>query len=118
FDRTHAEGLDAVRCSGAQVVSFTAAGPAEATPADPATAADRAREEALRELTRADLVLDGILGTGGRRGLPGHLAGLIADWAPRRSASQLAAHVPSDLRPDADGAKQRKIGRASCREKG
>ena len=110
FDRTHAEGLDAARRSGAQVVSFTAAGPAEATPAGAPAAApatDSAREEALRELTRADLVLDGILGTGGRRGLPGHIAGLIADWAPRRSASLLAVDVPSDLSPDADGAKQR-----------
>src|SRR5699024_9122597 len=70
FDRTHAEGLAAACRSGAQVVSFTAAGPAEATPAGAPAAApatDSARDEALRELTRADLVLDGILGTGGRR---------------------------------------------------
>ena len=122
FDRTHTEGLTAVRRSGAQVVSFTApteatstdADAAEATStdvhpadADAAPAADPAREEALRELTRADLVLDGILGTGGRRGLPAHIASLIADWAPQRSAALIAVDVPSDLSPDADGAKQR-----------
>src|SRR5699024_4312506 len=65
------------------------------------------RSASSRALTRADLVLDGILGTGGRRGLPGHIAGLIADWAPRRRASLPAVDVPSDLRPDADGAYQR-----------
>ena len=101
FDRTHAEGLAAALRGGAQVVSFTAADRAEATAAGPA------RAEALRELTRADLVFDGILGTGGRRGLPEHIAGLIADWAPQRSAGLLAVDVPSDLSPDADGAKQR-----------
>src|SRR5699024_2963770 len=56
FDRTHTEGLAAARRSGAQVVSFTAPTEATSTDADAAPAADPAREEALRELTRADLV--------------------------------------------------------------
>ncbi|WP_209371472.1 bifunctional ADP-dependent NAD(P)H-hydrate dehydratase/NAD(P)H-hydrate epimerase [Brevibacterium renqingii] len=103
FEHTHAEGLAAARRSGAQVIAF-AADPAEATAAGPA---DPDHAEALRELTRADLVLDGILGTGGRRGLPEHIAGLIAAWAPHRRGRLIAVDVPSDLSPETAGAEQR-----------
>ncbi|WP_152347326.1 bifunctional ADP-dependent NAD(P)H-hydrate dehydratase/NAD(P)H-hydrate epimerase [Brevibacterium sp. CFH 10365] len=93
FDRTHDEGLTAARRAGAQVLAFTTA-EADAT-------------DAFRELSRADLVLDGILGTGGRRGLPEHIADLVADWAPHRTGSLIAVDVPSDLSPDSDGAEAR-----------
>jgi hydroxyethylthiazole kinase-like uncharacterized protein yjeF len=95
FDRTHDDGLAAARSAGAQVITFT---PAEA---------DTARADALRELSRADLVLDGILGTGGRRGLPDHISSLIADWSPHRTGRLIAVDVPSDLSPEPTGAGDR-----------
>jgi hydroxyethylthiazole kinase-like uncharacterized protein yjeF len=115
FDRTHDEGLSAARRAGAEVIAFTATGSDTAPAAPTRTEADAstaptpgpARAEALRELVRADLVLDGILGTGGRRGLPEHIASLLADWAPHRTGRLLAVDVPSDLSPDAEGAETR-----------
>ncbi|WP_166973174.1 NAD(P)H-hydrate dehydratase [Brevibacterium atlanticum] len=95
FDRTHTEGVAAARSAGAQVIAFT--------PTEDGTS----RADVLHELTRADLVLDGILGTGGRRGLPDHITALIADWAPHRTGRLIAVDVPSDLDPDPDGADQR-----------
>ncbi|MDN6605844.1 NAD(P)H-hydrate dehydratase, partial [Brevibacterium sp.] len=81
------------------------------------------RADVLRELHRCDLVLDGILGTGGRRGLPDHIASLIRDWrhtaAPTTSSATaadthstlapavIAVDVPSDLSPDATDAEDR-----------
>ena len=95
FDRTHDEGLAAARSAGAQVVTFTTA------------QAESARADALSELSRADLVLDGILGTGGRRGLPEHISTVIADWAPHRTGRLIAVDVPSDLDPNHAGAGKR-----------
>jgi hydroxyethylthiazole kinase-like uncharacterized protein yjeF len=95
FDRTHDDGLAAAHSAGAQVIAFTSA------------EADAARADALRELSRADLVLDGILGTGGRRGLPDHISSLIADWAPHRTGRLIAVDVPSDLDPNHTGAEKR-----------
>lgn len=94
FDRTHDDGLAAARRAGAQVMEVAAGD-------------ESARAEALRELSRADLVLDGILGTGGRKGLPGHIAALIADWAPHRTGRLVAVDVPSDLDPNPNGAERR-----------
>ncbi|UVI35140.1 bifunctional ADP-dependent NAD(P)H-hydrate dehydratase/NAD(P)H-hydrate epimerase [Brevibacterium spongiae] len=119
FDRTHDEGLTAARRSGAQVLAFASTeaddDPTSTEAADPSSDSTRTvparngstRAEALRELSRADLVLDGILGTGGRRGLPGHIASLIAAWAPHRTGNLIAVDVPSDLSPDSDGAETR-----------
>jgi hydroxyethylthiazole kinase-like uncharacterized protein yjeF len=121
FDKTHAEGLTAAKSSGAQVIGFTSA---EDSTDDSAgvdrNADDRithdnrdnrdnrdTRADVLYELNRADLVLDGILGTGGRRGLPEHIASLITDWAPSRTGSLIAVDVPSDLNPESTGAEHR-----------
>ncbi|WP_420096372.1 bifunctional ADP-dependent NAD(P)H-hydrate dehydratase/NAD(P)H-hydrate epimerase [Brevibacterium sediminis] len=95
FDRTHDDGLAAAHSAGAQVIAFTSA------------ESDAARADALRELSRADLVLDGILGTGGRRGLPDHISSLTADWAPHRTGRLIAVDVPSDLDPNHTGAEKR-----------
>ena len=95
LDRTHGEGLTAARRAGAQVIAFTS------------SEADAARADALRELSRAHLVLDGILGTGGRRGLPDHISSLIADWAPHRTGRLIAGDVPSALAPNHTGAEKR-----------
>ncbi|UZD61484.1 bifunctional ADP-dependent NAD(P)H-hydrate dehydratase/NAD(P)H-hydrate epimerase [Brevibacterium sp. JSBI002] len=95
FDRTHGEGLTAARRAGAQVIAFTS------------SEADAARADALRELSRAHLVLDGILGTGGRRGLPDHISSLIADWVPHRTGRLIAVDIPSDLDPNHTGAEKR-----------
>ncbi|RBP68172.1 hydroxyethylthiazole kinase-like uncharacterized protein yjeF/hydroxyethylthiazole kinase-like uncharacterized protein yjeF [Brevibacterium sanguinis] len=85
FDRTHDEGLRAARRAGARAIDLAAVPAADA----------------LETLRRADLVLDGILGTGGRRGLPAHITGLIRDW--RRGGptpgTVIAVDVPSDLDP-------------------
>lgn len=88
FATTHEAGLaDAVR-AGADVIAVDGGH------------ADTARADALSELARADLVLDGILSTGGRRGLPAHVARLIRDWRESDFAGTvIAVDMPSDLDP-------------------
>lgn len=125
FDHTHDEGLAAARRAGAVVLGFPGS---EETADQNAEVADRLRPDrlradVLRELNRSDLVLDAILGIGGRPGLPEHIASLIRDW--RRSASTstspnvttstgartaqtvIAVDVPSDLSPAEADAEQR-----------
>ena len=113
FDRTHDDGLAAARRAGAEVIDHTADAPS-------------VRAEILRELARADLVLDGILGTGGRRGLPDHLAALIREWREAETVSEsqpgaetvaqtraesralvISVDTPSDLDPEPEGADRR-----------
>ncbi|GAA1850525.1 NAD(P)H-hydrate dehydratase [Brevibacterium marinum] len=112
FDRTHDEGLAAARRVGAGVIDCSSTG----TAGHRNTEAVDPRGEVLRELRRSDLVLDGILGTGGRRGLPDHIASLVRDW--RHSATTgshgtssasavIAVDVPSDLSPEETGAEDR-----------
>ena len=96
FEGTHIDGLAAAQRAGADVIAYPAARSAGDT-----------RGDILRELTRADLVLDGILGTGGRRGLPPHIASLIKDWTPRDGSILIAVDVPSDLSPAEPGADDR-----------
>lgn len=119
FDRTHDAGLAAARRAGAVAIDFP---PPEETTGPDAEVTDRLRSDVLRsdvsdrrcadvlrELNRSDLVLDAILGIGGRPGLPEHIAALIRDW--RRSASTtqtvIAVDVPSDLSPIEAGAEDR-----------
>lgn len=107
---THDDGLAAALAAGADRIDVPADdGPNSAAPADdsPSTADDSPDAAsttwatALTELDRADLVLDGILGTGGRRGLPPHIAHLIRDWQEGDSAGTvIAVDLPSDLDPD------------------
>lgn len=118
FDRTHSDGLAAACRAGAQLIEFAASTdtdtPAEAADPDPyateptgsASHAD-VRTDVRKELDRSDLVLDGILGTGGRRGLPDHISALIADWSPQRTGRLIAVDVPSDLDPNPSGAERR-----------
>lgn len=90
FDHTHDEGLAAARRAGAGVIGFSS--PEET--ADPnADVSDGRRVDVLRELSRSDLVLDGIFGIGGRRGLPDHIASLIRDW--RHSAITSSSNTSS-----------------------
>lgn len=132
FDHTHDEGLAAVRRARAVVLHFPKPDENADPNADPnaglnadtnAEASDRLRADILRELNRSDLVLDGILGIGGRPGLPEHIASLIRDW--RRSTNTadantantrtgrhtaqtvIAVDVPSDLSPAEAGAEDR-----------
>ncbi|MDN5587510.1 MAG: NAD(P)H-hydrate dehydratase [Brevibacterium sp.] len=127
FDHTHDEGLAAARRAGASVIGFpspqgTADSSAEAAAGGPPDEAGAClRTDILRELSRSDLVLDGILGIGGRPGLPEHIASLIRDWRHSTSTSSetsrttrttstptvIAVDVPSDLSPDAAGADDR-----------
>ncbi|MDQ1289706.1 MAG: ADP-dependent NAD(P)H-hydrate dehydratase / NAD(P)H-hydrate epimerase [Actinomycetota bacterium] len=82
----HAEGLTALRAAGARVVVVSPDG------------GDRAREL----LTRADLVVDGIVGLGGAPGLREPAASLVAalDGVARRPCV-VAVDLPSGV--DADG---------------
>ncbi len=80
-DRAHPGGLAAVRAAGGRV----------AGPADPA--------DAERAIARADLVLDGIVGIGGRGGLRAE-AGRLADLAHAARAAVVAVDLPSGV--DAD----------------
>ncbi|WP_231442222.1 NAD(P)H-hydrate dehydratase [Brevibacterium zhoupengii] len=138
FDHTHEEGLAAARRAGASVIDLpkpdeTADPPAEVADGVHASElrASELRADALRELSRSDLVLDGILGIGGRPGLPEHIASLIRDWrhstgtsrtasagrstGTRQAASTgtrtthtvIAVDVPSDLSPVESGAADR-----------
>lgn len=134
FERTHAEGLAAARRAGATVIGFPTAGSIARTNTG-SNVGPRADVE--RELSRSDLVLDAILGTGGRRGLPEHIASLIRDWrhstfsspdgtatsarteipataantsaSPNRTttAAVIAVDVPSDLSPSETGGEDR-----------
>jgi hydroxyethylthiazole kinase-like uncharacterized protein yjeF len=79
-DRAHATGLAALRRAGGRV---TAAG------ADGAAA----------DLDRADLVLDGMLGIGGRGGLRGEAA-VLARMAGESAALTVAVDVPSGIDTD------------------
>lgn len=113
FEATHAQGLAAARRAGASVLELMPAQPNIETTDNPdAEATPRLRTDVLRELSRSALVLDAVLGTGGRRGLPGHIASLIRDWrhsnsAGRPSPAVIAVDIPSDLSPDEAGAEDR-----------
>jgi hydroxyethylthiazole kinase-like uncharacterized protein yjeF len=78
-ERAHPEGLSALRRAGGRIVE---AGPAAAT-----------------EVTRADLVLDGIVGLSGRGPLRPAAAELV-DAADRASVPVLAVDSPSGVDPD------------------
>jgi len=78
--RTHEGGAAALRASGGRIV----------TSADPA---------AGPAITRADLILDGMLGIGGKGGLRDPYAGLAA-LAARSAATVVAVDLPSGI--DAD----------------
>ena len=112
---THVAGLAAALAAGADRIDVSADdSPSTAAQADDSpttadgsprttagTSASTSWAAALTELDRADLVLDGILGTGGRRGLPPHIAHLIRDWQEGDSAGTvIAVDLPSDLDPD------------------
>ncbi|WP_026877445.1 bifunctional ADP-dependent NAD(P)H-hydrate dehydratase/NAD(P)H-hydrate epimerase [Jiangella gansuensis] len=80
-DRVHAEGLEAFRSAGGRVV--------DATDGDGVRAA----------LAGADLVLDGILGIGGRGGLD-PLAADLASRAREEAGLVVAVDLPSGVDPD------------------
>ena len=75
-DRLHAPGLGALRAAGGRLVE----------------------RDATAVLARADVVVDGLLGIGGRAGLRGEAGRLVA--AVPRSASVVAVDLPSGVDPD------------------
>ncbi len=77
-ERTHEGGLAAVRSAGAQMVSAAQAGPA---------------------IARADLVIDGIVGIGGKGGLRPEAAGL-ASLVRESGAVVVAVDLPSGIETD------------------
>ncbi|QKW51846.1 NAD(P)H-hydrate dehydratase [Streptomyces buecherae] len=113
-DRAHAGGTAALRAAGGRLVEATgldtgsgpAAGPgdgaadqADGGPAGGARTERRDDHPALRAVARADLVLDGIVGIGGRGGLrpdAAHLARAVAEAGVPVVAVDLPSGVDAD----------------------
>lgn len=85
-DRVHAEALAAFRAAGGRVVTLAATGV----------------DELAQRLAAADLIVDGILGTGGTGGLRGAAADLVKQLNARRDARTriLACDLPSGVNAD------------------
>ncbi|MFT2015772.1 bifunctional ADP-dependent NAD(P)H-hydrate dehydratase/NAD(P)H-hydrate epimerase [Streptomyces sp. 796.1] len=105
-DRAHAGGLSALRAAGGRSVAAPAAHAEHAqrdgesaAPPTPSSTPDPAPHPALRAIARADLVLDGIVGIGGRGGLRPDAAELVAAVAAA-GAPVVAVDLPSGV--DAD----------------
>lgn len=93
-DRVHADGLAALRRAGGRVVS---AGASAAGADTPGTGAGPLDAEAEAALDGADLIIDGLLGIGGRGGLREPYARLVARAARARDAIAVAVDVPSGV---------------------
>ncbi|MGY0069210.1 NAD(P)H-hydrate dehydratase [Streptomyces sp. QTS137] len=89
-ERTHAAGLAALRRAGGRTVGTTDAD---------ATSGTRADTDAVTAVRRADLVVDGIVGIGGKGGLR-PAAVPLAEAAERSGAAVVAVDLPSGV--DAD----------------
>ncbi|MCX2926506.1 NAD(P)H-hydrate dehydratase [Streptomyces sp. NEAU-W12] len=89
-EHTHAAGLAALRRAGGRTVGTTDAGAGSGT---------RAGTDAVAAVRRADLVVDGIVGIGGRGGLR-PAAVPLAEAAERSGAAVVAVDLPSGV--DAD----------------
>ncbi|MFE7811148.1 NAD(P)H-hydrate dehydratase [Streptomyces sp. NPDC057433] len=89
-EHTHAAGLAALRRAGGRTVGTTDAGAGSGTRAD---------TDAVAAVRRADLVVDGIVGIGGRGGLR-PAAVPLAEAAERSGAAVVAVDLPSGV--DAD----------------
>ena len=87
-DRVHAEGLAAFRAAGGHVIP-DGSGPVSAS--------------AVAAIARADLVLDGLLGIGGRGGLDADSAAL-AELAAADAGLVVAVDLPSGIDPDTGAA--------------
>jgi hydroxyethylthiazole kinase-like uncharacterized protein yjeF len=101
-ERAHPEGLAALRAAGGRVIgNAVAAGPAEKAGAAGEREAPgaTASEDAESALFETDLIVDGLLGIGGRGGLRAPLAALAA-LASNSPAPVVAVDLPSGV--DAD----------------
>ncbi|MBD8021221.1 NAD(P)H-hydrate dehydratase [Brevibacterium gallinarum] len=83
FGKMHEAGAAAFTSSGGQTEAFNAEN----------------STESAGLLRGADLVIDGVLGTGAKPGLPEHLAALIRDWQESATSGQLviAVDVPTGV---------------------
>jgi hydroxyethylthiazole kinase-like uncharacterized protein yjeF len=90
---THAEGLAELRASGGRVTDVSDA-TGDHPDADTQVRMDRARAA----LAAADVVVDGLLGIGGRPGLRRPAADLVADLGP--DTHVVAVDLPSGVDPD------------------
>lgn len=84
--RLHDAGAAAARRSGAELVLLSA---------------DEARAGELSALRGADLVIDGLLGTGAKPGLRDDLAALLADWQEGAHSAQRVVAVDAPTGVDA-----------------
>ncbi|PWJ55434.1 yjeF C-terminal region, hydroxyethylthiazole kinase-related/yjeF N-terminal region [Quadrisphaera granulorum] len=98
--RAHAGGLAALRAAGGRVLDDDDAGPTRAALAAPSV------------LSAADVVVDGLLGIGGRPGLPPAAAALVAAVPP--SALVVAVDVPSGVAADSGDLPRDPSGRPAC----
>lgn len=90
-DRAHDEGLAALRAAGGRVLRLTGDGRADGGAVD----VDGAR----RAMSRADLVIDGILGIGARGAVRGPVHDVL-DGELDRPAVVVAVDLPSGVDPD------------------
>ncbi|OHV49720.1 bifunctional ADP-dependent NAD(P)H-hydrate dehydratase/NAD(P)H-hydrate epimerase [Pseudofrankia sp. BMG5.36] len=98
--RTHPEGTAALLAAGGRLHRVVAPGDVPAEPAEDGSEA-LPDDAAAALLARADLVLDGLLGIGGRAGLRGAYARLAELAAPERT---IAVDVPSGVDADTGAA--------------
>ncbi|MFG2195318.1 NAD(P)H-hydrate dehydratase [Streptomyces sp. NPDC048639] len=97
-DRTHPAGLAALRAAGGRALPAAGKGDGDNDGADKGDGAKDGGDDE-RVLARADLVLDGIVGIGGRGGLRPDAARL-ADAARASGAAIVAVDLPSGVNAD------------------
>jgi hydroxyethylthiazole kinase-like uncharacterized protein yjeF len=106
--RMHADGARALAGAGGRVIAVTPPAGADATRVDPggpagyppATGRYDVGHEARSAIGRADLIIDGMLGIGGKGGLREPHATLAHHAATARNATTVAVDLPSGV--DAD----------------
>ncbi|TXR57823.1 bifunctional ADP-dependent NAD(P)H-hydrate dehydratase/NAD(P)H-hydrate epimerase [Quadrisphaera setariae] len=113
--RAHAGGLASLRAAGGRVLPGAASSGGPDRPGhqdDDRGRAAGASSAAEVALSGADVVLDGLLGTGGRPGLDAAAAGLVAAVPP--AALVVAVDVPSGVDADSGELPRDAAGRPSC----
>jgi len=103
-DRIHAPGAEALRAAGGRIVGVTASPDPDATIVDFGEQATLARHDISHEVRhaigRADLIIDGMLGIGGKGGLREPYATLAQLAGLAKNGTMVAVDLPSGI--DAD----------------
>lgn len=103
-DRIHANGAQALRGAGGRILGVAAAGDPDATRDDFGEQPGQARRdvgyEVRQAIGRADLIIDGMLGIGGKGGLREPYASLAQLAGQPKNGTTVAVDLPSGI--DAD----------------